>query len=330
MKINLNNIPLDDPKVFELINSGNTAGIFQISAKPTTELCKEMKINSFEDIVAAIALVRPGPFKSGMTKDYIKRKHGEKWEKIHPIYEEITKHTYGILVYQEQIMNVISGVAGLSKATADRIRKVIAKKRMAKDFEQYRIQFLDGCKKQKTLSEKQANHFWEGLLEWAEYGFGRSHSVAYAMIAYQTAYLRANYPEEFICAYLTYSDYDGNKSEDTRQRKELLEEIIKLGIEIIPPKVKYSDPVKWMIKDKKLFIPFIEINGFGDHQAQKAAKSKVLTKPKLQGFFGAKYSPPIKEKTQQEIILDEIMAYDLDKMPGKEVLKKYFSFEIRR
>jgi len=328
MKLNLNKIPLNDKKVFDLINSGKTAGIFQISAKPTTELCKEMKINTFEDWVAAISLVRPGPMKSGQTKDFIKRKHGAKWKSIHPIYEKVTKDTFGILVYQEQIMNVISEVAGLSKTVADKIRKVIGKKRDAKEFEQYRIQFLDGCKKEKTLSEKQAKEFWEGLLEWAEYGFGRAHAVAYAMIGYQTAYLKANYPVEFICGCLTYADWDDNKSEDARQKKELLKEIVKLGIKIIPPKVGYSDPIRWLVKDKKLYIPFIEINGFGDHQATKASTSKILTEPKLKGFFGKEYAPPVKEKTQQEITLDELKAFDPDKMPSSKILKKHFSFKI--
>ncbi len=329
MKINLDKIPLDDKKVFDLINSGKTAGIFQISATPTTELCKEMKINNFEDIVAANALTRPGPSKSGMTKEYIKRKHGKKWEAMHPIYEEVTKHTYGILVYQEQVMQVISKVAGLPESTADKIRKVIGKKRTTKEFKPYWEQFRDGCKKMKTLSLKEAKEFWQGLLEWASYGFSRNHSVPYSLIGYQTAWLKANYPVEFICACLSFADYDDNKSEDARQKKELLEEIMEHNITIMPPKVGLSDPIKWLVQDNKLYVPFISINGFGEHEASKSAKSKEKHKPKLEGFFtDKKYRIQPKEKTKNELILDELKCYDPDKMPDNKALLKYLPFNI--
>lgn len=328
MKIDLDNIPLDDQKTFDLINSGKTAGIFQISARPTTELCKEIHVNNFEEISAGVALVRPGPTKSGMTKEYIKRKHGKKWEAMHPIYEKITKHTYGILIYQEQIMQVIHEVAGLPESTADRIRKVIGKKRTAAEFEPYRLQFVEGCKKMKTLSKKEAEVFWEGLLEWAGYGFSRNHSIPYSLIGYQTAYLKANYSKEFICAALTYADYDSNNNEDLRQINELLEEMEKTGIEVLPPKVGFSDPVKWVIKNEKLYVPFIEIKGTGEQQAKKCAKSKLISKPKLEGFFGKKYAAPQKEKSKIDLVLEEILAHDSKKIPSKAVLLKYFAFNI--
>ena len=327
-KISLDNIPLDDKKVFDLINSGKTAGIFQISAKPTTELCLEMKINNFEDIVAAIALVRPGPSKSGMTKDFIKRKHGGKWEAMHPIYEKLTKYTYGLLVYQEQVMHVISQVAGLPESTADKIRKVIGKKRTAKEFEPYRILFIEGCKKQKTLSKKEAEHFWEGLLEWASYGFNRSHSVAYAMIGYQTAWLKANYPIEFICAHLSFGEFDDNANDIAKHRGPLLKEVSAYGITVMPPKVGLSDPLKWIIKGNKLYVPFIELKGIGEQQAIKCAQSKSLTKPRLEGFFGKEYAPLIKEKSKVDLMLEEIKAFDPDIMPNKKILLKHLSFNI--
>ena len=325
-KFNLDDIPLDDQKTFDLINSGKTAGIFQISAVATTQLSKEIHIDNFEDIVAAVALVRPGPTKSGMTKDYIKRKHGEKWQSLHPIYEEVTKYTHGILVYQEQVMQVISKVAGLSESTADKIRKVIGKKRDAKEFEPFWKQFRDGCKEQKTLSIKEAEDFWKGLLEWAEYGFNRAHSVAYGLIGYQTAWLKANYPVEFICGCLSYADWDNNKDEDFRQKLEVLEEIIELGITVMPPKIKHSDSIRWLVKDNKLYIPFIEISGFGETQAERCLKSKPAPKSRLQGFFGKEYAPPVKEKSKNDLILEELLAFDSDKIPSRKVLAKYFPF----
>ena len=327
-KVDLNNIPLDDQKTFDLINSGKTAGIFQISAKPTTELCKEIHVNNFEEISAGVALVRPGPFKSGMTKEYLRRKHGQKWKALHPIYEKITKYTYGILIYQEQVMQVIHEVAGLPESTADRIRKVIGKKRTASEFEPYRVQFVEGCKKMKTFSEKEANSFWKGLLEWAGYGFSRNHSIPYSLIGYQTAWLKANYLQEFVCAALTYADYDSNNPEDLRQQNELLQEIMETGVKVMPPKTGLSDPVKWVIKDKKLYVPFIEIKGTGEKQAVKCAKSKSISKPRLEGFFGKKYAAPQKEKSKIDLILEEILAHDVDKIPGKSVLSKYLTFNI--
>lgn len=327
-KFSLDDILLDDQKVFDLINSGKTAGIFQISATPTTQLAKEIHIDNFEDIVAAIALVRPGPYKSGMAGNYAKRKHGEKWETMHPIYEEVTKYTYGILVYQEQIMQVISKVAGLSESTADQIRKVIGKKRDAKEFEQYRVRFIEGCKKQKTLSKKEAEDFWHGLLEWAEYGFNRSHSVAYALIGYQTAWLKTHYPVEFACACLSFADWDNNNSEDFRQKTEILQEISSLGITIMPPKIKYSNPIRWIAKDNKLYVPFIEISGFGKTQAEKCADHKPALKPRLEGFFGKEYAPQQKEKSKSDLILEELLCYDPDKIPPKKILSKYFPFSF--
>ena len=327
-KFSLDNIPLNDQKTFDLINSGKTAGIFQISATPTTELAKEIKINSFEDIIATVALVRPGPTKSGITKKYIKRKHGEKWEPMHPIYEDVTKYTYGLAIFQEDIMRIISRVAGLPESTADQIRKVIGKKRDAKEFEPYRIKFIDGCKEQKTLSKKEAKTFWEGLLEWAEYGFSRNHSAPYSLISYQTAYLKANYPVEFTCACLSFADYDDNNPEDLRQKTELLNEVRELGITIVPPKIKHSDPVRWVAKGDKIYVPFIEIQGFGEQQALKCAKCKPTGEPRLKGFFGKEYEPAVKEKSVSDLVLDELFCHDPEKMPSKKALSKHFGFDI--
>ena len=327
-KFDINNIPLDDKKTFDLINSGKTAGVFQLSARPSTELCKEIEINNIEDIIASNALVRPGPYKSGMTKDFIKRKHGEKWKALHPIYEEITKYTYGLLVYQEQVMWVISKVAGMSENDADTIRKIISKSQNVKKFDKYKNQFIEGCKVHKTLSKKEAEVFWEGLLEWAGYGFNRSHSVAYSLIGYQTAWLKANYPIEFICAYLSFGDYEANNDEDARQRKELLKEVSAYGVTVMPPKVGLSDPLKWIIKGSKLYVPFIELKGIGEQQAIKCAQSKSLTKPRLEGFFGKEYATPIKEKSKADLMLEEIKAFDPDIMPNKKILLKHLSFNI--
>jgi len=170
---NFDQIEFDDEAIFELISSGKTSGIFQLTGTASSIVISDMGINCFEDIIATMALARPGPSKSGMTKEFIKRKQKGNWPRKHKIYEKITNSTYGILVYQEQVMQVISQVAGLSESTADKIRKVIGKKRDAKEFEPYHKQFKEGCQKLQTLSPEEAEDFWEGLIEWAGYGFNR-------------------------------------------------------------------------------------------------------------------------------------------------------------
>jgi len=166
-------IAMDNRNVFKEISSGNTLGAFQIEAKASTQVVKKMKPNNFDDLSACLALVRPGPMDSGMTDMYIDRKNGTKWDDIHPFYTEITRKTYGVLAYQEQVMECIVKLAGLPFSEADNIRKIIGKKREAKEFEPYWEKFRQGCIKQKTLSPEQAKEFWDGLLKWASYGFNK-------------------------------------------------------------------------------------------------------------------------------------------------------------
>ncbi len=314
-KFNFDDISLDDQEVFKQLSEGKTSGVFQFSAKPTTELCKEMGIESFNDMVAAVALVRPGPYQSGMTENYIKRKHGAKWEPKHEIYEEITRETFGIIVYQEQVMQVISKVAGLSESTADQIRKVIGKKRDVKEFEPYRKQFLKGCQEQKTLSVKEANEFWEGLKEHAHYSFNRAHSVGYSLIGYWTAFCKIHYPAEFLCSCLTYSKKD--------EKQDLINEAQQIGLKIMLPKVDISDATRWLISDRLLYAPFIEVNTMGPTQAEKYCKTKVEENV---GFFNIKAVPDT--KTQMGKLLTEIGAYEPEREPDNDIVEKHFSFSL--
>lgn len=167
------NIPMDDKKVFGAISIGRTLGAFQIETTASTKVVKQIKPKNFDEAVACIALVRPGPMDSGMTELYIERKNGAKWDIVHPYYEEITKNTYGVLIYQESVMECFVKLAGMPFSKADKIRKIIGKKRDAEAFEPYWKEFRKGCLDQKTLSEKQAKEFWEGLLKWASYGFNK-------------------------------------------------------------------------------------------------------------------------------------------------------------
>jgi DNA polymerase-3 subunit alpha len=318
-------IPLNDKKTFNLINEGKTCGLFQLTSSAMTNLCKDLVLDSFEDLIAALALVRPGPFQSGMTSEFIKRRRGKKWVKLNDIYEEVAKDTYGLLIYQEQVMQVISKVAGLTETIADKIRKIIGKKRDSKEFEPFWVQFRDGCKKNKTLSKDEAKEFWDGLLEWARYGFNRSHSVAYGLIGYWTAWLKANYPLEFICSALSFADFDENSYDELRTKNPLLQELVDLGYEIIPPKIRFSDPIRWKAINKKIYVPFIEIRGLGEKTAHNCIMMKEKKSVIIKGFFGEDCIQENK-KTKIEKILEELECFS-DSMPRTNILSKYFMFK---
>jgi len=321
----IDEIPLDDQKAFDLMSEGKTAGIFQLSGKPLTRLCKDMGIDSLDDIVAANALVRPGPMQSGMTDIYIKRKHGEGVEKTHRIYDKITQNTYGILVYQEQVMQVISRMAGMSESDADKIRKVIAKKSNKEDFEKYKKEFILGCREQKTFTDKQAVEFWAELQEWARYGFGKAHSTAYSIIAYQTGYLKTNYPAEFFAATLTYGEYNEKSRDENKHKQYVIDEAIEYGFTIMPPKTKFSDPTNWVAIDDILYAPFVELKGIGESNAVKC--NEVKAKPKMTGFFNVDPSP--KKKTKIDQIMEAIHGEEDEYIPDREILDEYLSFKIK-
>lgn len=171
--IDYERLSLRDKNVYKTISNGNTVGIFQFSTYLLTDFAIKCNIQRFKDLAVALAIVRPGPLETGMVDEYLKRKTERVWEKQHPLYEEITKETLGILAYQESVMQVIYKMAGLSYSIADKIRKIISKKRDSKEFEQYREMFINGCLKEKTFNKKEAEQFWEHLLRWAGYGFNR-------------------------------------------------------------------------------------------------------------------------------------------------------------
>lgn len=305
LNIKYEEIPLDDKNVYKNLSQGNTAGVFQLSGYASTEIVKRVKPKCFEDIVIAMALPRPGPADSGMADEYIERRNGKKWKRKNEIYENVTKDTYGLLIYQEQVMQVINKVAGLSESTADEIRKVIGKKRDVSEFEAYRKRFIYGCKKKNTLSKKEAEKFWEGLLSWANYGFNKSHAVGYAILAYWTAWTKYNHPTDFISSGLTF----GSET----KKEDVIKEAIEMGIQIVPPKLGISNSTRWIAKDEKLFAPFIEIKGIGEVQAEKCTIVK-----KQRGFFDYKADKNMIEEIKGKKlkgILEEVGAYDSDLIP---------------
>ena len=319
-------IPEEDKACFELISKGKTAGLFQMSAKPLTDLCIKMGVESFLHVRDALALVRPGPFESGMTESYIKRKHGEKYQSIHPIHDTITKETFGVLLYQEQIMQIISMMAGMSESDADYVRKIIAKKRDVDKLNKYKNEFIEGCLTQKTFNEEQALQFWDDLAGWARYGFGAAHATAYALITYRTAYLKAHYPIEFYCAVLTYGEFNEKVKDTNKHKQYIIDEVVASGLSVMPPKINISHATKWIAKGKILYAPFVEINGVGASSAENCVDSKACRAPKQRGFFNL--DPRVKKKTKIEEILELIEAHDPESITSN--LKNYLSFTCHK
>jgi DNA polymerase-3 subunit alpha len=226
-------LPDDDPASYQLLQSGNTTGVFQLESSGMKELLIKLKPSCFEDIIAVCALYRPGPLGSGMVDDFIQRKHGRRAISYDfPELEPILKDTYGIIVYQEQVMQIAQVLAGYTLGRADLLRRSMGKKKpeeMAKEKEP----FLAGAKA-RGFDLKKAEAIFDLMAKFAEYGFNKSHSAAYALIAYQTAYLKAHYPVEFMAALLT------EDMENTDKVIKNINEIRNMGIAILPPDINAS------------------------------------------------------------------------------------------
>ena len=231
ISLDMSEIPLDDKKAFELLQAGQTVGIFQFESGGMTRHLKELKPSELEDLIAMVALYRPGPME--LIPDYIARKHGEKTVSyLHPKLEPILGKTYGIMIYQEQLMNAARALAGFSLAEADVLRKAVGKK-IRKLLLEQKEKLIQGCIKN-DVSKAVAEKFWELVEPFDRYGFNRSHAACYAMIAYQTAHLKANYPVEFMTAVLDA------ESGDIERTSFIVAECKKMGIEILAPDVNKS------------------------------------------------------------------------------------------
>lgn len=232
-KLNLDNIPLNDPNVFELLSSGKTMAVFQLESTGMRDLIKKLKPTKFEEITALLALYRPGPLNSGMHTTFVDRKHGKSQVTYpHELLEPVLAETYGVIVYQEQVMEAARVLAGYSMGQADILRRVMGKKKIDEMEEQREI-FIEGCDKN-SIPEKKAKKIFELIEQFAEYGFNKSHSAAYAVISYQTAYLKTYYPEHFMAAVL--STELGN----TDKIYALIQECKRMNINVLKPNILSS------------------------------------------------------------------------------------------
>lgn len=237
VSVDIRRIPLDDRKSYALLGRGESSGVFQLESGGMRDLLKRIKPTDLEDVISILALYRPGPMQSGMMDDFIKRKRGEAPVKYpHPKLETVLKNTYGVAIYQEQVMQMASVLAGFSMTEADNLRRAMSKKK-ADVMQKMRSTFVDGCRRVNKIPEEEANRLFDLIDYFSGYGFNRSHSAAYAVVSYRTAFLKANYPVQFMCALLT------NEKDNLDKIVEYVAEAEAMGIEVLPPDVNESRAV---------------------------------------------------------------------------------------
>src|SRR5579872_1191650 len=253
--IDINKLPLDDAKTFALICNGDTSGVFQLESNGLKDVLRKLQPAYFEDIIAVNALYRPGPLGSGMVDDFIERRHGR--QKITYVFDElesILKETYGVIVYQEQVMKIASTIAGYSLGQSDILRRAMGKKK-AEVMAEQKIFFVDGAKKY-SFDEQKAGELFDLMAYFAGYGFNKSHSAAYAMIAYQTAFLKANYPAEFMACLISL------EASHAEKMAFYLQEAKDMGLKIEPPHINHSH-VDFTVHDGKILFGLHGIKNVG-------------------------------------------------------------------
>ncbi len=232
--IDINNIPLDDPETYKMLVRGETVGVFQLESQGMINLVKRLKPDVFEDLGALVALFRPGPLGSGMVDEFVDRKHGIKAISYpHPLLEPILKDTYGTIVYQEQIMQVFQTLADYSLGQADIVRRMMGKKKI-EEMQKQKAKFIELASSHHGMKKEDATTLFEQIEKFASYCFNRSHSAAYAFVAYQTAYLKCHYPVEYLSALLS------SVSDNKDQTQLYIEEAHRYGIKVLPPDINKS------------------------------------------------------------------------------------------
>jgi DNA polymerase-3 subunit alpha len=263
----IDSLPLDDKKTYDLLNRAETLGVFQLESGGMRDLCKKFQISSVPHITALVALYRPGPM--DLIPDFIKRRHGEvQIEYAHPLLESISKETYGILIYQEQVMQAAQLLAGYTLGGADLLRRAMGKKKV-EEMQKQRETFVKGCATTNKISAAKANQIFDLLEKFAGYGFNKSHAAAYAVVAYQTAYLKANYPVEFFCAMMT------NDMANTEKLSEYIAEAREFEIEVLGPDVNESGlffvPAR---EGKAIRFGLVAIKGVGESAVEAILKAR--------------------------------------------------------
>jgi DNA polymerase-3 subunit alpha len=269
-KFDINAVPLDDKLTYQLLQSGETTGIFQLESTGMQQLFKDYRPDVFEDIVALGALYRPGPLNAGMVKDFVDSKHGRKpAASLHPLVDDVVKPTRGVIVYQEQVMLIAQKLAGYTLGGADLLRKAMGKK-LAEKMAKQQQAFVDGARKN-GVTDADAERIFQLIAHFAGYGFNKSHAAAYGLLTYQTAYLKAHYPIEFLCALLTA---DHGKIEKVVR---IIAEGRALGATVLPPDINLS----------QTDFTVVYASPAGDYKAPRGSKVKDPCQPQIRFGLGA-------------------------------------------
>ncbi len=297
-EIDINTLKLDDLKTYEMLQKGDTTGVFQLESSGMKRYLKELKPTEFNDIVAMCALYRPGPLTAGLTDSFVKRKNGaEKITFAHDKFKDALSSTFGVLVYQEQVMLISTDVCGFTGGEADTLRKAIGKKDRNVMLKMKKL-FIEGGEKHSGVPKAVMEKFWEDLMGFADYAFNKSHSACYGLIAYQTGYLKANFPDAYMAALMT-SDYD-----NTDRLTIEMSECARIGISVLPPDVNESF-VEFAIvpgKDKIRFgMSAIKNVGIGAVEEILRARKNGQFKS-LEDFFDRVSAHVVSRKTMESLI----------------------------
>lgn len=263
--VNMDKIPADDKKTFTLLQEARTTGVFQLESQGMKRYLKELVPTKFEDIVAMISLFRPGPME--LIPEYVARKHGQKKiEYLHPKVEKVLKSTYGIIVYQEQVMDMATELAGLTKGEGYLLIKAVGKK-IRSLLDEQKEKFIGGCVKN-SVPPQVAQQVWELIEPFARYGFNRAHSTSYALIGYQTAFLKAHFPAEFMAALMT-SDLA-----DIERVAFLVDEASHMGLSVLPPTVNDSQKYFTVVSDKEIRFGMLAVKNVGENVVEAIATAR--------------------------------------------------------
>jgi DNA polymerase-3 subunit alpha len=286
-------IPLDDAAAYELMQRGDTVGVFQLEGQGMRDALRKLKPDRFEDIIAIVALYRPGPMDNIDT--YVNRKHGrEEIESLHPMIEPILAETYGVIIYQEQVMQIAQILSGYSLGEADLLRRAMGKK-IKKEMDAQRKRFVDGAVRN-GVDKARAEYIFELVAKFAGYGFNKSHAAAYALIAYQTAYFKANYPTEFVAASMTLDMGNADKLNGFTQ------EARRLGIRLDPPSVNRSE-VGFIPHDGAIRYSLAALKNVGRHAVEHICAERTDQGPfKDISDFARRVSPRLVNKRALETL----------------------------
>ncbi len=269
-------LPLNDPKTYALLQRGETKGIFQLESGGMRDLLTKMKPDCFNDIIATSALYRPGPLEGGMVMTYVEVKHGRQpVPRVHAVVDEILAETYGVMVYQEQVMRILNRVGNIDLSSAYRCIKAISKKK-EKIIKAFREEYITGAR-ENGLDEKTAIELFELVAKFAGYGFNKSHSTAYGAIAYQTAYLKAHYPQEFMAALLSC----GMESSD--RISEHVDDCRRMHIDVLPPDINRSD-VEFSVAGESIAFGLAAIKGLGEQAVAAIVEERTANGPFINIF----------------------------------------------